>query len=319
MYLQDLTSVLDASDTTDAHCQNISGDAVIQDGTPQHKASQWIMYNDDMTVDANEEPRFTQRYVLATMYYALSGESWTNSTGMLSSASECRWYGVDCAPLTHVIQKIKWGNNTLAGSIPSEIGLLENVDYLDMADNRLSEEIPVEIFQGMSTLKYLDLSDNILSGSLSDKVKNLAEYLGKMDLHGNALRGELPGSALAQLTQLHTLQLYDNGFEGPIPRELGSLTNLRRLDLDDNKFTGMIPEELGQLTNMEIMWLNGNKDISGPIPENIWSMTKLQTLVLGDMALSGTISENIGNLKDLQYLQLKNNQLEGKIPESIGS
>ena len=107
--------------------QNISGDAVIQDGTPQHKASQWIMYNDDMTVDANEEPRFTQRYVLATMYYALSGESWNNSTGMLSSASECRWYGVDCAPLTHVIQKIKWGNNTLAGSIPSEIGLLENV------------------------------------------------------------------------------------------------------------------------------------------------------------------------------------------------
>ena len=100
---------------------------------------------------------------------------------------------------------------------------------------------------------------------------------------------------------------------------MGSLTNLRRLDLDDDTLTGTISVELGQSTNMEIMWLNGNKDISGPIPENIWSMTKLQTLVLGDMALSGTISENIGNLKDLQYLQLKNNQLEGKIPESIGS
>ena len=32
-----------------------------------------------MTVDTNEEPRFTQRYVLATMYNALSAESWTNS------------------------------------------------------------------------------------------------------------------------------------------------------------------------------------------------------------------------------------------------
>ena len=59
-----------------------------------------------------------------------------------------------------------WG---LSGSIPSELGNLDNLDTLSLYDNQLSESIPSEL-GNLDNLEYLYLGGNQLSGCVPTKL-----------------------------------------------------------------------------------------------------------------------------------------------------
>jgi hypothetical protein len=110
----------------------VSDATLLQDSTnnkPQYRAAQWIMEEDALMLNADDEDavRLVQRYVMALLYYALEGNQWTSSANFLTAASVCEWQGVGCLPYGHTINHINLGNNTLEGSIPSEIGHLRHV------------------------------------------------------------------------------------------------------------------------------------------------------------------------------------------------
>lgn len=72
------------------------------------------------------------------------------------------------------------GNN-LTGSLPSEIGKLENLEVLDASENNMTG-IPAEIGK-LSKLKVADFSNNDVTG-LPMEIGNL-EGLESLDLRGN--------------------------------------------------------------------------------------------------------------------------------------
>lgn len=67
----------------------LSGDKLMEVGSPQFKAARWIAEEDPMQLHINDSS-FEQRYVMAVLYYSLDGDNW-GATNWLSGESECDW------------------------------------------------------------------------------------------------------------------------------------------------------------------------------------------------------------------------------------
>jgi hypothetical protein len=146
-------------------------------------------------------------------------------------------------------------NNSLSGSIPTEIGNLTNLTQLRLHHNSLSGSIPTEI-GNLTNLTLLYLYNNSLSGSIPTEIGNLTN-LTLLYLYSNSLSGSIP-TEIGNLTNLTQLRLHDNSLSGSIPTEIGNLTNLTLLYLYDNSLSGSIPTEIGNLTNLTQLRLHNN-------------------------------------------------------------
>ncbi|KAF8404914.1 hypothetical protein HHK36_009809 [Tetracentron sinense] len=125
----------------------------------------------------------------------------------------CTWFHVTCDSNNHVI-RLDLGNSNISGTLGSELGELQHLQYLELYRNNIGGKIPKEL------------------GNL----KNLLS----MDLYGNRFQGEIPKS-FAKLKSLKFLRLNNNMLTGSIPRELASLSNLKVFDVSNNDLCGTIP------------------------------------------------------------------------------
>ena len=175
-----------------------------------------IVDNDDTTVA-------TDRAALVAFYNATGGANWTFNTNWLSNEPLSEWRGVTTNDDGRVTE-LDLRNNQLTGEIPVELAQLAQLESLALGSNRLKGEIPEEL------------------GQLS--------RLQRLDLRNNQLKGEIP-EELAQLPQLETLNLSSNQLTGEIPEELAQLPQLESLNLFGNQLTGEIPVELSQLPQLE--------------------------------------------------------------------
>ncbi|KAF8401089.1 hypothetical protein HHK36_014392 [Tetracentron sinense] len=234
-------------------------------------------------------------------------------------------------------------NNQLIGPIPSTLSqipnlkiLFQHTDSRDLAQNKLSGEIPRLIYWN-EVLQYLGLRGNNLVGALSP---DICQLTGLCDVRNNSLTGSIPQNignctgfqvldlSYNQLTgeipfnigflQVATLSLQGNQLSGKIPSVIGLMQALAVLDLSCNMLTGRIPPILGNLTYTEKLYLHGNK-LTGSIPPELGNMTKLHYLELNDNQLSGHIPPELGKLTDLFDLNVANNNLEGPIPDNLSS
>lgn len=67
--------------------------------SPQYKAVSWLSGQDEFqlpvpTIDGKSVPhtRFTERYVLAVLYYSSGGEFWKHKMRFLEPIDHCMWY-----------------------------------------------------------------------------------------------------------------------------------------------------------------------------------------------------------------------------------
>ena len=165
----------------------------------------------------------------------------------MSAAPLGEWFGVTTDHAGRV-RGLDLSDNGLAGSLPRELGSLEN-------------------------LQALRLDWNDLTGPIPDTLGSLVN-LGSLSLSFNELTGSLPRE-LGSLVNLQTVWVGGNDFTGPIPRELGNLRKLVQLNLARNDLTGRIPRELGSLVNLRFLYLSRNWSLSGPLPP-VGQFTRLE-------------------------------------------
>lgn len=229
----------------------------------------------------------------------------------------------------------KKGRNALTGEIPTNIGNLSNLVYLNLSGNKLTGGIPTSI-GNISALYTLALHENQLTGSLPSEICDLAG-LAYLSVNTNKLSGDLP-SNLGNMVAMNTLSLYENEFTGSIPASIGKMQQMVYFSTWTCKMSGPIPAEIGNCTMLESLWLFGNKhdgqipasignlknlvnlyirenDFSGTIPKELGNCTKLANCELGvNPKLTGSIPAELGNLRNLEYLYLKECNLVGDIP-----
>lgn len=138
-------------------------------------------------------------------------------------------------------------NNTLTGSLPSEIGLLTNLSMLRLKDNNLTSTIPTKIGL-LTSLEELFVESNDFTGSIPSEI-GLLTNLVDLAVDENNLVGSIP-SEIGLLTSLTMLTVGSNRLTGSIPSEIGLLTNLTILDMKNNRLTGLIPSEICLLTSL---------------------------------------------------------------------
>ncbi|MBO1352005.1 MAG: putative Ig domain-containing protein [Hormoscilla sp. GUM202] len=177
---------------------------------------------------------------MKALYTNTSGRRWKNKTGWDFSSETpplaevvSDWHGVTV--VDGRVTKIDLNDNSLDGTLPSELGSLGNLHTLDLNDNGLRGTLPSEL-GSLGNLENLDLNDNRLSGTLPSELGSLGN-LEKLDLHSNSLSGSLP-SELGSLGNLQELELYKNSLSGTIPSELISLISLTKIWLDNPLGTG---------------------------------------------------------------------------------
>jgi hypothetical protein len=87
----------------------IFGDLVSDQSTPQFEALSWLAESDPANLPVESTPLSTlqQRFILATLYFATNGESWTQQYNFLTETDICNWNdetlnGVTCDEVDHI-------------------------------------------------------------------------------------------------------------------------------------------------------------------------------------------------------------------------
>ena len=149
--------------------------SLAMEGSHQHKAACWILYEKNMPAPSSKA--FGQRYALAVLYYATSGQKWKLKDQWLSSKSECSWYGLDCDSWGNIIS-IDLGFNDLNGLIPRELAVLQKLVEVDVHGNDLQGVLPHLIMAAWTNVEILRLHMNGFFGSLHTEIglmKSLSE------------------------------------------------------------------------------------------------------------------------------------------------
>ncbi|KAL5756682.1 hypothetical protein ACOSQ2_021428 [Xanthoceras sorbifolium] len=192
-----------------------------------------------------------------------------------NNSAHCTWIGITCNE---------------AGSINSiYFSCFQNLEFFSVYSNNVSGSIPSQVGH-LSKLKYLDLGHNNLTGAIPPQIGNLRN-LTQLHLNGNKLMGHIPPS-LGHLTYLQYLDLSNNKLSGPISSQIiGKLQNLNHLDLSFSFMNGTIPSQFIQfnLTYFDI----SHNNFSGALPSSFYDMTSLLFINLSYNHLEGEIKGSL--------------------------
>jgi Leucine-rich repeat (LRR) protein len=196
----------------------------------------------------------------------------------------------------------------LTGDIPSAIGQLKHLRYLDISYTNISGKIP-PILSTLSELMFLYLSFNNLTGYIPHSLSRLPKIIG-IDLSRNHLTGNIPNSFGHFLSPV-ALLLSHNKLSGEIPESLAN-TMFSRIDLSRNNFTGDALMFFGQEKTSDTIILSRNNfefNLSG-----VSFMKTLVTLDISHNKIYGSIPLQITEDYMMQFFNVSYNRLCGEIP-----
>ncbi len=286
------------------------------------------------------------REALVRLYHATGGPDWRNSANWLSSAPLSEWFGIRVGPNGRV-DGIELQSNGLVGTLPPELGNLENLVTLLLTTNQLTGSIPPELGK-LFLLERLEATRNQFSGPLPPELGGMIS-LRRMHLGDNDLSGPLP-SEIGNLDRLEYLGLaWNPGLRGLLPRSLLNLAELRSfyayqtdlcLPVDDafdqwlDRFEEAIlndcsPDQVRRLALSEFFELTGGESWNNASGWNTdadvgdwYGITSeagsIRSISLSDNGLTGPLPAVIGGFGDLEILDLGGNDLAGDLPVEIG-
>ncbi|KAK8310313.1 hypothetical protein V6Z11_D02G178000, partial [Gossypium hirsutum] len=152
---------------------------------------------------------------------------------------------------------------------------------------------------------------------------NMLPSLTTLDLSWCELQ-DFAESLTINFTSLSVLDLSYNNFNTAIPCWLFNITTLQRVNLQRSEIKGSLPEvSRGSLCNLRTLDLSLNA-INGKIKGFIDALggcgnNTLDYLDLSSNNLQGKLPDSLGNLKYLSILRLAQNSFSGSLPRSIGN
>jgi Leucine-rich repeat (LRR) protein len=190
-----------------------SASALDDPSSPQGQALEWILSHED-PYDYGDW-RILQRWALAGLGYSTGVEDWDqNVRWMDESLGECTWQGIDCDNRGRVISielrqnnlggevfpelflladslvTLDLGSNEIAGTLPTEYGLLTELQQFNIERNDMEGRIPTEV-GNMGNLMAWDFSFNVFVGTVPVEINNLRN-LYQLKFHVNDLTGNVP-------------------------------------------------------------------------------------------------------------------------------
>ncbi|KAI8557094.1 hypothetical protein RHMOL_Rhmol05G0308000 [Rhododendron molle] len=212
-------------------------------------------------------------------------------------------------------------NRLNSSLIPSNIGDLTNLRYLNLSNSGFSGQVPIGLSL-LTRLVTLDLSTLYFPGTRSLQIENtnLSTLIGSLsgvkELHLDGVNisangyewGRAISSSMRYLSKLSLSNCY---LSGPIDPSLLNLQFLSEINLSKNNLSSTVPYFFADLPNLKVLRLSSS-NLYGAFPENILQ----QKLVLSNNKLGGQISGFLpnGSLSKLDTLDLSSNILEGLIP-----
>ncbi|KAL7534533.1 hypothetical protein ACHAXR_006276, partial [Thalassiosira sp. AJA248-18] len=262
---------------------------------------------------------------LLSLVQSYEGRAWATSLNGWSANSGipvCEWKGVTCRVNMDggpaVVAEVSLPSAGLSGTIPTELGLLTELEHLTLKNNILQGSIPQEV-ANLQKLTTLDLTECFLTGTLpqrfeSPNLKTLLlannaisgrffetddsphlQNIKEIRMENNLLTGTLHGPSMIRMPHLETLSLSDNDLSGLIPgEELGALPALHYLYLDTNHFVGPLPSQLAQIGKAQILelWVQDNA-ISGTVPASYVRFDRIHDFFIDGNKLTGALPPDL--------------------------
>eukprot|EP00978_Attheya_sp_CCMP212_P005517 scaffold12383_cov44-Attheya_sp.AAC.1 len=118
-------------------------------GSPQRNALMWIANRDRSGIEYTDT-LFYQRYALIVLYYATQPDTFTSLDVWVDTTKhECDWgRSISCITDSTGMRRltnIDLTKKRLQGTLPTEIGLLKDLEELSLSGNELGSTIPEEI------------------------------------------------------------------------------------------------------------------------------------------------------------------------------
>eukprot|EP01112_Ceratiomyxa_fruticulosa_P000575 TRINITY_DN10516_c0_g1_i3.p1 TRINITY_DN10516_c0_g1~~TRINITY_DN10516_c0_g1_i3.p1 ORF type:complete len:216 (-),score=37.00 TRINITY_DN10516_c0_g1_i3:191-838(-) len=150
----------------------------------------------------------------------------------------CNWGYVTC--FEGAVIQVEPQGLDLTGTIPTSIGNLRNLQYLDFSNNFISGTLPSQI-GSLVSLKEFQLYNNNITGTIPNSIGALTN-LQNLDFHNNQLISTIPNS-IGDVNSFISLDLSQNMLQSPIPSFLdNSVIGKYAIRLINNNFTCPIPQ-----------------------------------------------------------------------------
>ncbi|XP_047309631.1 receptor-like protein 6 [Impatiens glandulifera] len=261
----------------------------------------------------------------------------------------CRWDGVVCDRDGHVIvldlsheslyggfnqssslfdlkflQNLNLAYNSFVSlAIPSRIGELSNLEYLNLSSSGFAGQIPIELSQltrNLTALTELNLDGIRISpmGIKWEQAISSLPNLQKLSMSNCYLVGPIDPS-LMKLKFLSIILLdHNSNLSSPVPDFFANFRNLKVLSLSSCNLNGTFPEKILQLPTLQILDLTNNQKLQGSLPE-FPDNGSLKNLKLSSSKFSGQLPNSIGKLMNLSRIELSNCNFSGNIPASMAN
>jgi leucine-rich repeat protein SHOC2 len=302
--------------------QHVDKTSIYTGSDSTNEAIRWLLEDTSDNSACEVEP-FIERYALISMLLDMKG----SNTSQITNLNQCDWQNINC--FRGKMTFLDFRMEGLYGRLPTEIGLLTDLDTLIIEENNITSipteiglltdmteisigyneivSVPTEIGL-LTSMTALNLGDNY-DLVIPDEIGMLTKltHLG-LEINSNTY---IPTS-FGYLTNLQNLYLPGN-YITALPTEIGLMTSLKKFQMDWNFLTS-VPTEIGLLTNLWVMSFSAQEILA--IPTEIGLLTKLAMLQYRENNLTAIPTE-IGHLTNLDFISIMYNEITS-IPSEIG-